>query len=40
MSEETFGVIVANRGFFPDELARQGRETVLQAVEEAGYEMV
>ena len=28
----TFGVIVGNRGFFPDHLARSGREEMLTAI--------
>jgi len=33
-----FGVIVGNRGFFPDHLARSGRSEMLAALEKAGYE--
>src|SRR5215471_8458713 len=33
----TFGVIVGNRGFFPDHLAKSGREEMLAAIEKAGY---
>jgi len=33
-----FGVIVGNRGFFPDHLARSGRSEMLAAIEKAGYE--
>ena len=33
----TFGVIVGNRGFFPDHLAQSGRTEMLAAVETAGY---
>jgi L-fucose isomerase-like protein len=33
----TFGVIVGNRGFFPDELAEQGRADILKALEAAGF---
>jgi L-fucose isomerase-like protein len=36
----TFGVLVGNRGFFPDHLARSGREEVLAALGEAGVESV
>lgn len=36
----TFGVIVGNRGFFPDHLARSGREQMLAALQEAGYAAV
>ncbi len=35
-----FGVIVGNRGFFPDHLARSGRTEILAAIEKAGYEAV
>lgn len=35
-----FGVIVGNRGFFPDELARRGREEILDALSMAGFEAV
>src|SRR5258707_8057483 len=33
----TFGVIVGNRGFFPDVLARDGREEVLRVLAEQGH---
>jgi L-fucose isomerase-like protein len=33
----TFGVIVGNRGFFPDHLAKSGRIEILAALEQAGY---
>jgi len=33
----TFGVIIGNRGFFPDILARDGREEILKVLEEEGY---
>ncbi len=33
----TFGVIVGNRGFFPDHLAQSGRSEILAAMEKAGY---
>ncbi len=33
----TFGIIVGNRGFFPAELARSGRKTVLKVLAEQGY---
>ena len=35
-----FGVIVGNRGFFPGHLARDGREEILKALAEEGYEAV
>ena len=34
----SFGIIVGNRGFFPDHLAKSGREEMIAAVEGAGYE--
>jgi len=37
---ETFGVIVGNRNFFPDRLVEQGRRQLLDALEEAGYQVV
>jgi L-fucose isomerase-like protein len=36
----TFGVIVGNRGFFPDHLARSGREEMIGAIQNAGYGVV
>ena len=33
----TFGVIIGNRGFFPDILARDGREEILRILEKEGY---
>ena len=32
----TFGLIVGNRGFFPDHLAKTGREQMIAAIERAG----
>ncbi len=32
----TMGVIVGNRGFFPDSLAKTGREEIMRALEKAG----
>lgn len=40
MSETTFGVIIGNRGFFPDALARDGRVEVLKILEQEGYRTV
>jgi L-fucose isomerase-like protein len=40
MSATTFGVIVGNRGFFPDVLARDGREEILRILEGQGYRAV
>lgn len=36
----TFGVIVGNRGFFPDHLAKSGREEILGAIERAGMRAI
>ncbi len=38
--EMTLGIIVGNRGFFPDELAQTGREEMIQAVLNAGIHPV
>ncbi len=35
-----FGVIVGNRGFFPDHLAKSGRVEIITAIEKAGHEAV
>jgi L-fucose isomerase-like protein len=42
MSQEkmTLGVIVGNRGFFPDHLAKSGRQEMLRAIERAGMQAV
>ena len=36
----TMGVIVGNRGFFPDQLAKAGREEIIQALAKAGMDSV
>jgi len=36
----TFGLIVGNRGFFPDHLAKSGREEMLRVLQTAGMEVV
>ncbi len=36
----TFGIVVGNRGFFPDHLAKTGREEILQALEAAGAKAI
>jgi L-fucose isomerase-like protein len=36
----TFGIIVGNRGFFPDHLAKSGREEILGALERAGMRAI
>ena len=40
MAKMTFGVIVGNRGFFPDHLCQTGRQEVLRVLEEEGIGMV
>jgi L-fucose isomerase-like protein len=40
MSPTTLGVIIGNRGFFPDILARDGREEVLRVLEQQGYKAI
>ena len=36
----TFGLIVGNRGFFPDHLAKSGREQMIAVLQQAGHEVV
>src|SRR3954462_2752081 len=36
----TMGVIVGNRGFFPDQLAKSGREEIIQALSRVGIDSV
>src|SRR3974377_2394596 len=38
--EMTFGLIIGNRGFFPDHLAKSGREEMIRALEKAGIDSV
>lgn len=38
--KQTFGVIVGNRGFFPDALAREGRENILSVLKNRGFDAV
>lgn len=37
MKKVTFGVIVGNRGFFPDVLAKEGRKDILKVLKDNGY---
>jgi len=37
MDKVTFGVIVGNRGFFPDVLAKEGRKSILAVLKKGGY---
>lgn len=39
-TKAVFGVIVGNRGFFPDVLARDGREEVLRVLEQGKYRAI
>ena len=36
----TMGLVVGNRGFFPDHLAKSGREEMVQALQKAGMEVI
>lgn len=36
----TFGLIIGNRGFFPDHLAESGRREMISALEDAGAEVI
>ena len=36
----TMGVIIGNRGFFPDQLAKSGRQQMIQALAKAGMDCV
>jgi len=40
MKKTTFGVIVGNRGFFPDHLAKSGRKNILDALKKNGFNLV
>lgn len=40
MNSPVLGVIVGNRGFFPDHLCKAARETILRVLEEEGIEAV
>jgi len=36
----TYGVVVGNRGFFPDHLAKTGREEIITAIEATGAKAI
>ena len=36
----TFGVIIGNRGFFPDALAREGREEILRILADHSHQAI
>ncbi len=40
MKKTTFGVIIGNRGFFPDALAKQGRKDILDVLKKNGFNSV
>ena len=40
MKKTTLGVIVGNRGFFPDHLCQTGRAEVLRVLEEEGIQAI
>lgn len=40
MEKSGIGLIVGNRGFFPDHLCKSGRETFIKILEEKGYEVI
>lgn len=40
ISKMTFGLIVGNRGFFPDHLAKSGREDMLRVLTAAGIDVI
>lgn len=40
MKKITFGVIVGNRGFFPDALAKEGRKNILDVLRKNGFNTI
>jgi L-fucose isomerase-like protein len=40
MKKTTFGVIIGNRGFFPDHLAKSGRKDILDVLKKNGFNLV
>ena len=40
MKKTTFGVIVGNRGFFPDVLAKEGRKSIIEVLKTNGFNAV
>jgi L-fucose isomerase-like protein len=40
LKKMTMGVIVGNRGFFPDHLAKSGRDEMIRALESAGMDVI
>ena len=38
--KNTFGLIVGNRGFFPDVLVKEGRERIIKYLGDQGYEVI
>src|SRR5713101_4723915 len=39
-AKSTFGLIIGNRGFFPDHLAKSGREEMIQVLQSVGIDVV
>ena len=37
MKKTTFGVVIGNRGFFPDKLAKEGRKNILDVLKKNGF---
>ncbi len=40
MKKTTFGIIIGNRGFFPDHLAKSGRKNILDVLKKNGFNTV
>ncbi|HLO97790.1 MAG TPA: hypothetical protein VK171_04270, partial [Fimbriimonas sp.] len=40
MSRPTLGVIIGNRGFFPTHLCEAGRKTILEVLDQQGFDVV
>ena len=40
MKPVTLGVILGNRGFFPDHLVKEGRKTILKVLNEQGFKAI
>ena len=40
MKPVTLGLIIGNRGFFPSHLCEEGRQAMLQVLDEAGFKVI
>ena len=40
MENSTLGVIIGNRGFFPDHLCEEGRKEILSVLSQEGFRVV